>query len=381
MLPFYTFFSLALCAFYAWLTLGQYWSRWQKMPVFDAPDATWQPSTTVSVVVAARNEAVNILALLDSILQTDFPNAQLEIIVADDHSDDATAALVAAFAQHNPMVRLLQLQENVGKKNAIAQAIAHSKHELIVATDADCRVPKQWLRLLTACYEREKPQFIAAPVVFMGEKNRFERFQALDFAGMMGVTAAGIDGKFTHMSNGANLAYPRSAYEAVGGFEGIDGIASGDDMLLMHKIAAQFPNRITFLKNAAVATQTPPQATLRDFVRQRVRWGSKARFYTEYTTTAQLAMVFFFAWNMLFSGVLALFFTPHLFFAALFFIQLLTKTVVDYIFLGTMAQFFGRRDWLRGFWVSEGCHIVYIAVVGLLSNIQTRYVWKGRRVV
>ena len=42
------------------------------------------------------------------------------------------------------------------------------------------------------------------------------------------------------MCNGANLAYERKAFFEVNGFTGIDHIASGDDMLLMQKIAQRF---------------------------------------------------------------------------------------------------------------------------------------------
>lgn len=47
------------------------------------------------------------------------------------------------------------------------------------------------------------------------------------------------------MCNGANLAYERKAFNEVNGFAGVDHIASGDDMLLMHKIGKQYPERST----------------------------------------------------------------------------------------------------------------------------------------
>ena len=42
------------------------------------------------------------------------------------------------------------------------------------------------------------------------------------------------------MCNGANLAYTKNAFNAVGGFKDIDDIASGDDMLLMYKIDQKY---------------------------------------------------------------------------------------------------------------------------------------------
>ena len=119
---------------------------------------------------------------------------------------------------------------------AIGTAIAHASGDLIVTTDADCIVPTNWLQLFVSFYEINGLQFIAAPVNFHLEKSLFERFQSLDFLGMMGVTGASIQLGWMNMCNGANLAYSKRAFERVEGFAGIDHLASGDDILLMQKI-------------------------------------------------------------------------------------------------------------------------------------------------
>ena len=64
------------------------------------------------------------------------------------------------------------------------------------------------------------------------------------------------------MCNGANLAYEKKAFYEVNGFTGIDNIASGDDMLLMHKIYKQYPERVLFLKSTDAIVQTKPMETL-----------------------------------------------------------------------------------------------------------------------
>ena len=69
--------------------------------------------------------------------------------------------------------------------------------------------------------------------------NAFHIFQSLDFLSLQGITAASVFSRFHTMCNGANLAYEKKAFEEVSGFAGIDQIASGDDMLLMHKIYLQ----------------------------------------------------------------------------------------------------------------------------------------------
>ena len=94
------------------------------------------------------------------------------------------------------------------------------------------------------------------------------------------------------MCNGANLAYEKKVFYEVNGFEGIDEIASGDDMLLMHKIQKVYPDKIMFLKSPEVIVQTQPAETLKDFMNQRIRWASKADKYTDKKITAVLFLVY-----------------------------------------------------------------------------------------
>lgn len=68
------------------------------------------------------------------------------------------------------------------------------------------------------------------------------------------------------MCNGANLAYEKTAFDKVNGFTGIDNIASGDDMLLMHKIWKHYPDRVHYLKSKAAIVTTQPMKTWKTFL-------------------------------------------------------------------------------------------------------------------
>ena len=356
--------------------MAQYMVLWRKMPLWVLPN-DFQPHTQVSVLIPARNEAEHIVACLDSILKNNYPAHLLEIIVLDDHSEDATADLVRRYP--SDCVRVLSLADfplppntQSFKKRAIELGIQHSRGELIVTTDADCLVGEAWLPLLVSRYESDKPVFIAAPVNFWQEKNVFERFQSLDYMGMMGVTAAGIATGLTNMCNGANMAYQREAFFVVDGFKGIDHLASGDDMLLMQKMARKYPHRIAFLKNCDARILTYPKATVQEFIQQRIRWASKSTSYKEWYTMFQLIGTFFFCCNML----LLLIVKPIFALAAY-----LLKLACDYLQLSMMARFF-RRDGslLRHFWLLELYYLAYIIGIGILANLIKKYEWKGRKV-
>ena len=377
------FFFLTLAAGY-FLIILKYIQGWGALAEWHLP-VKYIPAVKVTIIVPARNEEENIVTCLESILNINYPKKLFEIIVVDDHSSDATFLLVNKFAKINPQVRLLKLTDAVknGKNNsfkklAIEMGIENANGELIITTDADCIVPRDWLLLIASFYEINKCSFIAAPVNFYQENSFFEKFQSLDFIGMMGVTGAGIHTGWMNMCNGANLAYTKKIFEKVDGFQGIDDLASGDDILLMQKIAVRFPNEIGFLKNKKATVLTTPKPTVKSFMAQRLRWATKAANYTEWKITFILSIVFFYCMAILISFFCSFMDGPKWFF--LFTVLILIKTAADYFFLDKMADYFNRKDLMKTYVGSQLLHILYIVVIGCLSNVKKQYRWKGRKV-
>ena len=377
----YSIITILLALGYAF-QMHSYLEGWKSLPDWDLPKV-FTPSTKVSILIAARNEAEGINACLQSLLEQNYPSQLYEIIVIDDHSEDATATIVESF--NNPIIQVLRLSEylkerpkSAFKKRALETGIANATGDLIVSTDADCLAGPDWLPLLVSYYETHQPKFIAAPVNMVQEKNLLQRFQSLDFMGMMGVTGAGIWKGFMNMSNGANMAYEKKVFEELGGYEGIDHVASGDDMLLMQKIAAAYPGEIGFVKNKAATIYTEAQPTLRAFINQRIRWASKSSDYEERFVTLQLALVFLFCVNIVVSLLLIPFWGKTA--LVLFLIQIAIKGVVDYRQLNEMSQFFYRSDLMTVFVPALFMHIAYIVVIGTLANVVKSYEWKGRKV-
>lgn len=375
--------SLLLTLTYAGL-MATYWQGWRRQKTSEPPK-NFQAKTKITAVVPARNEAKNIQNCLRSILKNDYPPHLLQIIVVDDHSDDDTFEKASQLIENQKVeIKILRLADlladgekvNSHKKKAIEKAIEQATGDLIATTDADCEVPKNWLTNIAAAFDDEQVEMAAAPVLFSQEQNFFEKFQSLDFAGMMGVTAAGIHFGFQRMGNGANLAYRKSTFFEVGGFAGNDDRASGDDIFLMQKIAARRAGAVIFLKNKNSVVLTRAQPTVADFVRQRIRWGSKNSAYSEFWITAALAGVFFFCWSIL----LNLLFLPFFFekIALVVAVQIFFKMIFDWLLLSSTCRFFGRRDLLRVFVGSFWLHIFYIAGVGAASIFFKKYEWKGR---
>lgn len=363
---------------YAFLML-LYRAGWRKQPVFYASPAV--PRTHISVVIPARNEAANIGACIDSLLAQDYPRELLEVIVVDDHSDDDTAVIVERYAA--PLVRCLKLAdhlqagENVWafKKKALATGIAHSNGALIVTTDADCVADTNWLLTMAAAYELQQAVMLVAPVDFAGGGKVVELFQSIDFMSMQGITAAAHALHLGNMSNGANLAFEREAFDAVGGYAGIDHLASGDDYLLMLKMQERYPGRIGYVKSKDAIVRTAPQPDWGSFFQQRIRWASKSGKYKDHRLTAILALVYLY--NVSFLVLLiAAFCCPGLW--VLLLASLLLKTAAELCYLFPVARFFGKEMQLRYFFFLQPLHIAYIILAGFLGMIGT-YRWKDRK--
>lgn len=369
--------GVGLAAGYALLT-GWYLHCWREEPEREPPKEA-APRTRLSVIVPMRNEAANLPACLEALSRQRYPLPLWELILVDDHSEDESAEIARGYPL--PNLRLLRLEEaaprSFGKKAALEAGIRAARGELIVTTDADCRMGPEWLQALAAAYEAKGWCFLAAPVHLHEGEGVLSRFQALDMLGMMAATLAGIRSGLYHMANGANLAYPRRVFQAVGGFEGIEGRASGDDVLLMQKIARRYPGRLTFLKSRAAEVWTSPQPTLKRFFWQRFRWASKSDAYREPFLLLVLGGVLLFC--------LLLLSVPFWAFAGWKYLAgglclLAVKSFSDYWMLNAVARWANRSHLLRNYWPMQLLHIAYIAGVGVLANLWKQYPWKGRKV-
>jgi glycosyltransferase involved in cell wall biosynthesis len=357
------------------LLLYRYW--WSKTKTVTV-NRTFQPSTRFSIIIPARNEEQNINACLQSIAQLNYPNELFEVIVMDDFSTDATVAT----AQQFPFVKVLELKTllnekiNSYKKKAIELGIAASTGDYIVTTDADCIVPENWLYNFAFIIQQKPTVFIAAPVAMKEEGLAIKLFQSLDFLSLQGITAASVGAGFHSMCNGANLCYSKEAFYKVDGFKGVDHIASGDDMLLMHKLYKQYPNEVHYCKATDSIVLTEPVETVAAFFRQRIRWASKADKYDDKRIFVVLLLVYLLNVWLLVLAISCFFISNNL---QLLLLALGIKTIAELFFLFPVARFFQKQQQLVWFPLAQPFHIVYTVIAGWLGKFGN-YEWKGRTV-
>lgn len=359
------------------LLLLRYRRGW-KQGKFFKNDTALIPQTKFGIIIVARNEAANIKTCLNSIGRLHYPKHLFEVWVVDDHSEDDTATIAAAY----PRVQLLRLSDYLTtptiayKKKGIALAIQKSNSDYIVTTDADCVVPTDWLQVFDQMIQERKTAWISAPVVLEEKRTFLSRFESLDFMMLQGVTGGAVQLGMHAMSNGANLCYRKNAYKEVGGFENIDGIAGGDDLLLMEKISTRFPKEIFYTQSTEAIVTTKGNPSVRTFLQQRIRWASKGKHYKDSNIRTVALLVY--VVNIVLAGLwVAGFFNTGYWIIAT--IATLGKAAVELSLLMPVARIFKKTHLLRNFLWFQPVHIFYTVAAGFLGLV-THYQWKGRRV-
>jgi cellulose synthase/poly-beta-1,6-N-acetylglucosamine synthase-like glycosyltransferase len=370
-------FWLVILAFFLLLyavLIFFYWNGWENLNDYEPSTVT--DARFISVIIPARNEAKKISNLLNTLAQQTYHRDFFEIIVVDDFSTDDTVEAVKKFS----LVNLILVQPDMAphfssKKKAIETGIKISKGELIVTTDADCIPSQYWLETINNFYITTDAAFVAAPVKFSHDHSFLQLFQSLDFLTLQGITAASVGSDLHAMCNGANLAYKKEAFENVNGFKGIDKVATGDDMLLMHKIRRKYPGKIFYLKSKEAITYTQPMLSWKEFLMQRKRWASKTLVYDDYKIVGVLAFVYLL--NCLFIALIiaSLFHAFYWWFVLGFW---LAKTIIELPFIQAVAKFYEERTIIKYLFLFQPLHIMYTVFIGIASQLG-KYEWKGRK--
>jgi cellulose synthase/poly-beta-1,6-N-acetylglucosamine synthase-like glycosyltransferase len=351
-----------------------YWRSWKSIK--DYKPGEDHPSVFVTVIVPARNEEKNIPQLLQALSRQSYSCERFEIIVVDDFSTDATAEIVRQFKLPNlHLIQPVVDSNSSSKKKAIESAIQIAKGELIVTTDADCLPGPDWLYTISSFYEQHNAAFIAAPVTFLHDHSLLQIFQAMDFLTLQGITAASVAAHFHSMCNGANLAYTRKAFLSVNGFEGIDQVATGDDMLLMYKIWKQQPDKVFYLKSKSAIMPTQPMFSWKDFFLQRKRWASKTLVYDDHRIIAVLAFIYLLNCFFFVLIIASFFYGYYAWYALGYWI---IKTFIEAPFVSSVAKFYKEEKLMRYFFFLQPLHMLYTVSVGFLSQMG-KYEWKGRK--
>ena len=233
----------------------------------------------VSVVVPARNEEHNLPALLDSLLRLDYPKENLQILIANDQSEDRTLEVaesykdrfqcdyqvINSYDEENPNLR--------GRVRPIAQALDHATGDIFCITDADCVVPPTWVRAVQRCFADGVGLVggITLPHRDAIRGNLFGLMETLDWAFLLGASATLSSRGHSQAIIGNNLSLSREAYQAAGTYRNIP-FSITEDLALMQAIQETGRFRAILPADAATLMRTQPLSSFAALISQRRRW-------------------------------------------------------------------------------------------------------------
>jgi biofilm PGA synthesis N-glycosyltransferase PgaC len=264
----------------------------------------------ISILVAAYNEEDSIADTLKSIAQQRYPGA-FEVMVIDDGSRDATAAVVEANPY--PWLRLLRQPRNMGKSAALNRGLAEAKYDYVVTLDADSYLFGEALPRLVERYFSDPATTRAVAgsmLVRNSRKNWITRAQEWDyFHGISAIKRVQSLFQGTMVAQGAFSMYDRDALRQVGGWAD----CVGEDIVLTWAFLVR-GWRVGHAEDACCFTNVPDN--LRQFVRQRQRWSrgmlEAFRQHARILAVPRMSMLFVW-WNLLFPWLdlaYTLFFIP-----------------------------------------------------------------------
>ena len=337
------------------------------------------PDELISVIIPFRNESENIISNIESICRQNYPIENYEIIYVDDNSSDDSLNKLREFKKPDN-IKILSLPKefspNAHKKRAIRYGIEQSKGDIIVTTDADCMYTDDWLGSLLNNFD-DTVGFVSGPVEFKDNGNVFSKLQKLEFAGLI-ITGAGLigAGKPT-ICNAANIAYRKKVFDEVKGFEYNMDLSSGDDELLMQKIAQDTEYKVNFSLDKNSIVQTVSNKSLNDFYHQRKRWASKGLFYKNKNLVTKLILIYLFYVGLIIQPFFIVFYSVS--FAIMLLISIAVKYLLEYLILKKGKKLLFPALSLNWFLPSEILQVPYIIIAGLTGAFGN-FRWKERRV-
>lgn len=361
--------------------------------------------TKIAILIAARNEANNILDCLRSVDALSYPKEHIQVLIGNDDSEDETAALVSKYIENKPHFTLVSIVQPAdclnrpgghvsgsskrqtasiseryklkGKTNVLAQLAQLAQAEYLFFTDADIEVPINWIQNMLVHFKPNvgvvtgittmKPH----PLSLSTKGENFWRFCLESFQGLEWLYYLSLMRLFSLFNvpvtaMGNNMAVSRTAYDRVGGYENIP-FSITEDYELFHAILKE-GFRFVQLFDRRVLTISKPIPTYRELLIQRKRW----MFGAISLPWEQRIGIYLNAFLLPFLGML------------IFFFPKITLLIIFAMYISVTAWLVGVLNWLQYskffivlpfFWFY---HVFtnFAMLVNFYLRKETR--WKGR---
>lgn len=234
---------------------------------------------TVTVVIPARNEAGTIGTLLESLAAADYPPDKLEIILVNDLSEDNTRDVALSFrSRFACRFDVYDVEDEpdgklTAKTRPLAQGLDRATGEVILMTDADCVIPRGWIRSMTKYFAPGVGMVCGTTLPSSGGRGDklLTKLETLDWLFLLG-SSAGLSGNGEPQALiGNNYSVRRETYQEIGTFRALP-FTDIDDLVLLQAVKNSRHWSVVCPADAGVLIQTKPLESIGELTRQRRRW-------------------------------------------------------------------------------------------------------------
>ncbi len=361
---------------YAFMLI-HYGVQWLRLPVYEGGNSIVK--LKVSIVIIARNEELNIVKCIDSIIQQNKSEIELEIILVDDNSEDSTSVVAdSVLIKSGIDYCILNLKdfERQGKKSGIELAVNKAKGDYIILRDADTvSYSQNWLVSVSDFLQNEKSDLLILPIQFEGEKSLISQLQILENNALTILSGGSVFSNSALFCNGANLAFKKESFIQLNPYQDNKQISSGDDMFLLQS-AKQKGLKIDYLRNFDVVATTISTKSIAELLGQRARWMGKMSKIKDINSFCVASLVYLSnVWLPILLVLSA--FNPQLY-KYLGIIWAL-KFVFDFLFVLLASVFFRVKLSLVNFFVLTIIYPFYTLGISL-AVLFVKPNWKGRKI-
>lgn len=213
----------------------------------------------VSVIICVKNEAAWLEKNLPVFLNQKYPT--FEIVLVDDASGDHSLDIMEAFAENHTNIKLVKV-ENVeafwgNRKFALTLGIKAARYENLLFSSIQCEPASDlWIESMSAHFSVKKTIVLGHVAIEKIKKSpfnllyRFERL--LDTMSSFSWAKMGVPYK----GDGKNLAYQRSEFFKVRGFNDHMKIRLGEDVLFVNQAATAANTTYSFTNESFIKTES-----------------------------------------------------------------------------------------------------------------------------
>ena len=226
----------------------------------------------VSVVMPAHNAAATLGRQLES-LAAQQTSLSFEVLVVDNASTDATAAVAASYAERLPGLRVVTARDGAGPGYARNAGVRETRADLLLFCDADDEVRPDWVDRLTKALEDADLVGGSADVTRIND--------ARTLAGVFTPDADRLPTAMGYLpyAIGCNMAMHRATWDLVHGFD--ESYLGGHEEVDLSWRVQEAGGTLAFAPDAVVDYRM--RGSLRRSVLQRFRYGrSYAQLYAHF---------------------------------------------------------------------------------------------------